>query len=59
MGPIDPLDKLLSTVAKLFDTLWISLHIEFRDDDVFEFDEDVFEISKLNVWMFTMVSHML
>lgn len=36
--PRDPLTRVQGTVAKLLDAFRIALHVEFRDDDILEFD---------------------
>ena len=57
--PRDPLNRKGSTVAELFNSFGITLHVEFGNDDVFEFDGYVLEITALSGWRGTMVAQTL
>ena len=46
--PRDPLNKGKSTVSKFPDSLRIAFHVELGDDDVSEFDANIFHVPPLN-----------
>lgn len=48
MDPKDPLSCGMITVTELFDCLRIVAYGEFRDDDITEFDGNVFEVAELH-----------
>ena len=45
--PKDPLYNNKSTVSELSYSLWITFHVEFRDNDIPEFDANVFHVPPL------------
>lgn len=54
--PTNPLNSQTLTIAKFLNPLRIAFHIEFGDDHVSQFGQNVLEVSRLSEMGLTMVS---